>query len=83
MLELGDRSEEEHLKLLSSVKSINPDKVLLVGAHFRKASSGYDYPSFLNVTELGDYIRNNPIKESYILIKGSRGMTLEQIYDIL
>lgn len=83
MLELGDKSEEEHLKLLSAVKSMNPDKVLLIGSQFRKVSSDYGYKSFLNIAELREHLKNEPIKGSYILIKGSRGMTLEKIYDVL
>ena len=37
MLELGEKSEEEHLKLLNEIKSLNPEKVFLVGSHLSKS----------------------------------------------
>ena len=43
MLELGEKSEEEHLKLLESIISLKPEKVLLVGSTFQKVSKGSDY----------------------------------------
>ena len=83
MLELGEKSEEEHVKLLKTVQSINPEKVFLVGEQFQKVSSGSGYQSFHDVAELREYIKKEPLKGSLILIKGSRGMTLEKIYDLL
>jgi UDP-N-acetylmuramyl pentapeptide synthase len=35
------------------------------------------------VAELREYFIKEPVKGSLILIKGSRGMTLEKIYDLL
>jgi len=83
MLELGDKSEEEHTKLLEAIRPLNPEKVLLVGTTFKKVSDGSDIRSFDNVGKLRDYLKAEPIKGTFILIKGSRGMTLEKAYDLL
>jgi UDP-N-acetylmuramoyl-tripeptide--D-alanyl-D-alanine ligase len=83
MLELGDKSEEEHLKLLEALKSLKPEKVFLVGSTFQKISAGTDIKSFHDVEKLREYLKTAPLKGSLILIKGSRGMTLEKIYDLL
>ena len=83
MLELGEKSDEEHLKLLNHIKLMKTDKVLLVGHHFQKASSGFEFKAFIDVDELSDYLKAEPIKGALILIKGSRRMTLEKIYDLL
>jgi UDP-N-acetylmuramoyl-tripeptide--D-alanyl-D-alanine ligase len=83
MLELGDKSEEEHLKLLETLKSLKPEKVFLVGSTFQKISAGTDIKSFHDVEKLREYLKTEPLKGSLILIKGSRGMTLEKIYDLL
>jgi UDP-N-acetylmuramoyl-tripeptide--D-alanyl-D-alanine ligase len=83
MLELGDKSEEEHLKLLKELQSLNPEKVLLAGNIFKKISAGYGFKSFQDVSELREHLKAEPVKGSLILIKGSRGMTLEKIYDLL
>jgi UDP-N-acetylmuramoyl-tripeptide--D-alanyl-D-alanine ligase len=83
MLELGDRSDEEHIKLLKALQAINPEKVFLVGITFQNISAGTGYKSFQDVGHLREYLKAEAIKGSYILIKGSRGMTLEKVYDLL
>lgn len=83
MLELGKRTEEEHLKILGTVKSNNFKNVFLVGPIFKTIASEYGYKSFHDVRSLRNYIKSDPLKGSIILIKGSRGMMLEKIYDIL
>ena len=83
MLELGDKSEEEHLKVLKVVQSLNPEKVFLVGHAFHKTSSKSGFKSFDNVNILMEFLKSEPLKGNTILIKGSRGIKLERIYDLL
>jgi UDP-N-acetylmuramoyl-tripeptide--D-alanyl-D-alanine ligase len=83
MLELGDKSEEEHLKILKAVQSMNAEKVLLVGPVFRKISSASGFNVFSTVNDLFEYLRDEPLHDKTILIKGSRGMKLEKIYELL
>jgi UDP-N-acetylmuramoyl-tripeptide--D-alanyl-D-alanine ligase len=83
MLELGERSEEEHHNLLRHLKTINPGTVFLVGSNFQKISSDYDIKSFSDIKSLREFLKSEPVKGSLILIKGSRNMTLEKVYDLL
>jgi len=83
MLELGEKSEEEHLKLVDQIKLLNAEKVFLVGSNFKKASKGTGFLSFSDVNELRNYLRKVPVKGTFILVKGSRGITLEKVYDLL
>jgi UDP-N-acetylmuramoyl-tripeptide--D-alanyl-D-alanine ligase len=83
MLELGEKSDEEHLRILNLIASLNFTKVYLVGPAFQKAAKGLDYKSFQDVGKLGEHLRTKPLKNSLILIKGSRKMTLEKVYDLL
>ena len=83
MLELGDRSEEEHSLILEKVKSVKPEKVFLVGPVFRKVSDNSGYLSFMNSSELTEHLKAYPLKGHFILVKGSRGMTLEKVYSLL
>ena len=83
MLELGDKSEEEHLRVIEMLKSMKPGKILLVGNTFQKISAGTDFKSFSDVGKLREYLKAEPLKGNLILIKGSRRMTLEKIYDLL
>ena len=83
MLELGDKSEEEHLKVLKVIQALNAEKVFLVGPVFSKTSSKSGYKSFDNVNKLIEFLKTEPLKGETILVKGSRGMGLERIYDLL
>jgi UDP-N-acetylmuramoyl-tripeptide--D-alanyl-D-alanine ligase len=83
MLELGDKSEEEHLKVLKVIQTLNAEKVFLVGPMFCKTSSKSGHKSFDNVNKLMEFLKTEPLKGETILIKGSRGMGLERIYDLL
>ena len=83
MLELGDKSDEEHLKVLKVIQTLDAEKVFLVGPVFTKTSSKSGYKSFDNVNKLMEFLKSEPLKGEIILIKGSRGMGLERIYDLL
>jgi UDP-N-acetylmuramoyl-tripeptide--D-alanyl-D-alanine ligase len=83
MLELGDKSEEEHLKILKMLQSQNSEKVILVGPVFHKTASKSGFLTFENADKLAEFLKEEPLKGYMILIKGSRGMRLEKIYDLL
>jgi UDP-N-acetylmuramoyl-tripeptide--D-alanyl-D-alanine ligase len=83
MLELGDKSEEEHNKVLNILQSLKAEKILLVGQVFQKISSKSGFKAFANVDKLIDFLGKEPVKGNIILVKGSRGIRLERIYDLL
>jgi len=83
MLELGEKSEEEHIKVLTEIQQFKPEKVLLVGSTFKKISAGFGFKSFQDLDKLRDYLKSEPFKGTLILIKGSRRMALEKIYELL
>jgi len=83
MLELGERSEEEHIKLLNALQSHKVEKALLVGPVFQKVSTKSGFKSFSDVNKLIDFLKREPVKGNTIFIKGSRGLGLEKIYDLL
>lgn len=83
MLELGDKSDDEHLKVLNLVRTYNPEEVFLVGPVFQKVSAGSEYKSFADSDKLVEYLRDVPLTGRTILIKGSRGIRLEKIYELL
>ncbi|HEX7494077.1 MAG TPA: UDP-N-acetylmuramoyl-tripeptide--D-alanyl-D-alanine ligase [Bacteroidales bacterium] len=83
MLELGEKSEEEHIKLLEAIQSHIFKKVFLVGPVFKKISATSGFKAFYSVDELIDFLKHTPVKGNSILIKGSRGIGLEKAYDKL
>jgi UDP-N-acetylmuramoyl-tripeptide--D-alanyl-D-alanine ligase len=83
MLELGDYSKQEHISILELIKTFEPNEVFLVGSIFTEVGKNFDLKTFLKVAECNAYLRNNPIKNGNILIKGSRGIQLEKVLESL
>ena len=81
MLELGDQSVEEHQNIVNLLQQNSFKNVLLVGSDFKKTLNSFH--NFENVTQLIDYVNENPLTNNYILIKGSRGIKLEKVLDCL
>ncbi len=77
MLELGSQSEAEHQNIVDLAKEKAFTDVFLVGKCFQKTNS--DFTKFENVNELNAFLQNNPLKNRFILIKGSHGIHLEKI----
>ncbi len=83
MLEMGEKSEEEHMKILARLESYEKAEILLVGPVFGRAERGKDYKFFLDVNSLADYLKDQPITGAAVLLKGSRGIGLEKVYSLL
>ena len=98
MRELGDDSQKEHRNILDVALKFQPAKLLLVGEEFAKAyKSLYDKNAdcikssrgktevmlFENTSALAAYLKDNPLKDKAILIKGSHSIGLEKLFDLL
>ncbi|SHE99486.1 UDP-N-acetylmuramoyl-tripeptide--D-alanyl-D-alanine ligase [Mariniphaga anaerophila] len=81
MLELGEKSPEEHLQILEQTKKHPFEAVFLVGPLFNKAAQNYSYLTFPDSGELCRYLIQNPIKAGAVLVKGSRGIQLEKVLE--
>lgn len=76
MLELGDESEKEHKLIVDLLHEKKLENYILVGPLFHSLK---EKMSFENSGEAAAYLRENPVKEKTILVKGSRGIKLENI----
>ncbi len=76
MLELGDESQGEHAKVVALLSDLNFTDVLLVGGEFSKVES--QYRCFATTADLVEFLNVGNFKGKTILIKGSRGIALEQ-----
>lgn len=82
MFELGKESKTEHEKIANLAVSSNFSKVFLIGKAFsttsvKNAFISESFESFKNSTNYSN------INNATILIKGSRGMALERLLDLL
>ena len=82
MLELGEYSIEEHAKIVGTIPTEIRNNAFLVGDEFSKANKDGSIKTFIHVDELYAYLKNEPIKNGNILIKGSRGIQLEKVLDL-
>jgi len=78
MFELGENSEIEHKKIIDIADEFNIDRCIFIGEEFFKLKQDSVKNIFFKTKEdfyeLGDIIR-----EENILIKGSRGMQMEDV----
>jgi len=84
MFELGRFTQQAHQQIIEQLESTEIERILLVGKHFFKTQSSDPRVSwFESLEEIKNYLSQNPIENSDILIKGSRGMTMESVVDNL
>ncbi len=83
MLELGSASETAHRQILNEALAIKGlRKSFLVGPYFSRLHVSHPKClSFATTDQLIEYLKSNPIEESKVLIKGSRALKLERIYE--
>lgn len=81
MKELGPDTDMEHQKIADYISHHDFDRVMFVGANFSRTKT--KYPRFKDLDSLKEHLAQNPIEDSYILLKGSRGIQLEQCIDFL
>ena len=82
MLELGQYTHEEHQAIIDQLKKGGIDHAILVGPHFC-TSTTEGFSAFKNTAEAKNHLANQSIVDHTILIKGSRGIALEQLLDQL
>ena len=83
MLELGRFSMEEHEKIVKLLKENSVKNVILVGPEFLKASLNTEFCGFEKVEDLIIHFSSNQPKNLLIFLKGSRGIKLEKLLDVL
>lgn len=81
MLELGKTSDELHSGIVRQLQAEAFDKVYLCGQHFARTADGF--PSFTTTEELIAALRQDKLEGYHILIKGSHGMGLEKVVELL
>ncbi len=84
MLELGEYSEQEHEKIIKQIENCTFKTVVFVGVQFFKLKDRFNHYYFYeNIEDFKKDDTTNRISGSNILIKGSRGIQLEKIVNIL
>lgn len=83
MFELGAESAAEHRKLGELIAGLPFDAVYLCGAAMQAAAEVAGARYFATKAELQEWLQQHPVEDSQVLIKGSRGMSLETLVEAL
>ncbi|MDB9966700.1 UDP-N-acetylmuramoyl-tripeptide--D-alanyl-D-alanine ligase [Flavobacteriaceae bacterium] len=84
MFELGKESEKEHFDLISFCIKYKFENIFLIGSEFFKHKNKFDIPFFYKTKkELINDFQKTPITSKHILIKGSRGMKMEDLINYI
>lgn len=85
MLELGEWSFDEHCRILQLAAQVENAELLLVGAEFSRAAHalGIGATCCTDSTEAADWVAQSKISDTVILLKGSRGIKLENLIGVL
>ena len=83
MLELGEASQAEHQNITDFVDIQAFEYVFLVGPQFKKTITGKEKKKFDTAELLSQYLKKHPLQHRFILVKGSRGIHLEKILELL
>ena len=84
MFELGAYTEKEHQAIVDFLERNFTGLAFLLGTHFSKTNVTSSHVKlFETKNALQEFLENHPLEADLLLIKGSRGMALEQCLDFL
>jgi len=84
MYELGEDTEKEHRALGQLLANAGFDQILLCGKYMQAAATACPSADYFDEKKaLETFLQNNPITNSTVLIKASRGIALETLVEKL
>ncbi|RZM25349.1 MAG: UDP-N-acetylmuramoyl-tripeptide--D-alanyl-D-alanine ligase [Pedobacter sp.] len=83
MFELGPESAAQHQLIVTHANENAPDLLIFIGKHFKASAGKGNNLFFESPADAEAWLKSNPVKDSLILLKGSRGMALEKLLPAL
>ena len=81
MLELGNYSAKEHQAIVDRIGELRFTMVILIGDAFSRTVYPPSYMVFNSTKEAEQFLKESSLNDKVILLKGSRGIALEQLLD--
>lgn len=81
MFELGESAAQEHQDIADLATELGFQNAFLIGENFFGTNSSY--LKFKSFDDFNRYLEKVPLRGGNLLVKGSRGMALERILDLL
>jgi UDP-N-acetylmuramoyl-tripeptide--D-alanyl-D-alanine ligase len=84
MFELGDEAAAEHLAIIQKAAEAKVDQRIFIGKEFQAQAQAApaDAAFYTTAEEAITALQDSPVKNSTVLIKGSRGMALERLVEL-
>jgi UDP-N-acetylmuramoyl-tripeptide--D-alanyl-D-alanine ligase len=79
MFELGPESLTQHQLIVNQAQESGLDQLIFIGKYFHAFKEGVNALFFETPVEAAEYLQQNPIQDHLVLLKGSRGMKLENL----
>lgn len=83
MFEMGEDSPAEHEAIIQKAILAPVDERIFIGKHFYEQRLGFSADFYETAEDAIKAIKEKPIKNATVLIKGSRGMALERLVELL
>lgn len=83
MLELGSECDKEHQDILELIEKLGFTEVFLVGPVFTRLNTKREWLCFQDSELARMWLDHHRINDASILLKGSRGIKLEKLVDLL
>ena len=84
MFELGAYTDEEHQKTVMLLEETNLEEILIVAeAFFKTSCRDSRIQKFKTLSDIKEYLKKKSFNNKTILLKGSRGMALEKLLELL
>jgi UDP-N-acetylmuramoyl-tripeptide--D-alanyl-D-alanine ligase len=81
MFELGPTAAKEHQAIADLAKELNFNAIFLVGENFFETKTTLN--KFHSFDVLKEHLQKKPLEKGMVLIKGSRGMALERVLELV
>lgn len=79
MFELGEYARNEHHQILELALSYNFGMVVAIGPLFGIFKDKFPFSFFSNTSDFASYLKQHPVSDHVVLLKGSRKMGLEAL----
>ncbi|WP_299102816.1 UDP-N-acetylmuramoyl-tripeptide--D-alanyl-D-alanine ligase [uncultured Winogradskyella sp.] len=83
MFELGAEAEKEHQAIVDFAENNFENNIFLIGQNFGKTQTKRTTKRFTNFQDIKSEIASLALQNATVLIKGSRGMALERLLDLI
>lgn len=83
MFELGEEAKVEHQNIINKANSFEFDEMIFIGEEFAACQASAKAHFFKTREEAIDFLKANIFKGALVLLKGSRGMKLEGLMEML